>query len=59
MPNAFKILNLDTVRMGRFSDVVRGIISVRHFTKCPAYPLYTMLAVCPFTIHGMPVLISD
>ena len=26
--------------MGRFSDVVRGVISVRHYLKCPAYPRF-------------------
>jgi len=40
MPNACnQVLKSDTRRVGRFSDVVRGVRSVRNFVKFPAYPI--------------------
>ena len=41
MPSACKQVFSDIkvgYRMGRFLDVVRRVISVRHIIKCPAYP---------------------
>ena len=35
--------------LGRFSDVVRGVISVRHFIK---YPEYLCLIAHGFTLGG-------
>ena len=32
-----RILKSDNSRMGRFLDVVRWVISVRHFIKCQAF----------------------
>ena len=41
----FRILNSDIIQFGRYSDVVRGVISVRSFIKYPAYPFYVTLSI--------------